>query len=262
MTAMTNSVTEESLARAMLGQQSHQSSAPSHSVTTPTVDTPVIQLENASIDGALSGRALTSVNLEIKRGEIIGIAALDGAAADLLRVLARRANARAGNLKLPPDAGFIPEDRHRDAMISEFRLFENVALRDSGFRRGHLAWAGFRARTNSILNRFDVRAQSIEMRAGALSGGNQQKLVLGRELDDDPDVLVAENPTRGLDILATENIKQHLRAAAERGCAIVFYSSDIEEIIELANRTFVVRDGALIPVERSEEAIGYALLRS
>ncbi|HUQ20043.1 MAG TPA: ATP-binding cassette domain-containing protein [Gemmatimonadaceae bacterium] len=262
MSAPTSAVTEESLAGAMLGQESPQSASPSPSVTTPAVDAPVIQIENASIDGALSGRALTGVNLEIERGEIIGIAALDGAAADLLRVLGRRANARAGNAKLPPNAGFIPEDRHRDAMISEFRLFENVALRESGFRRGRLAWSAFRARTNSILNRFDVRAQSIEMRAGALSGGNQQKLVLGRELDDDPDVLVAENPTRGLDILATENIKQHLRAAADRGCAIIFYSSDIEEIVELANRTFVVRDGALIPVESSEEAIGYALLRS
>lgn len=262
MSEPTSRVTEESLAGAMLGQSSHQSSPRSHSAASSSADAPVIQFRNASIDGALSGRALSGVNLEIKRGEIIGIAALDGAAADLLRVLARRSNAPEGDVTLAPDTGFIPENRHRDAIISEFRLFENIALRASGFRRGRLTWSAFRARTRSILNRFDVRAQSIEIRAGALSGGNQQKLILGRELDDDPDVLVAENPTRGLDILATENIKQHLRAAAARGCAIVFYSTDIEEIVELADRTFVVRDGALIPIERSEEAIGFALLRS
>jgi simple sugar transport system ATP-binding protein len=254
-------VTEDSLARAMLGQQSGGAPSDSHPPPISSSDVPVIQLKNASISGALSGRSLHNVDLEVRRGEIVGIAALNNAAADLLRVLARRADAQQGSVVLPANIGFVPEDRQRDALVSEFRLFENVALRDSGNRQGQMPWPAIRMKTESIVQQFDVRTPSSDVTVAALSGGNQQKLVLGRELDDDPAALVAENPTRGLDVLATENIKRHLRAAAARNCAIVFYSSDLEEIVELASRVFVVGDGVVIPVDRSEEAIGYALLQ-
>jgi simple sugar transport system ATP-binding protein len=254
-------VTEDSLARAMLGQQSGGAPSDSHPPPISSSDVPVIQLKNASISGALSGRSLHNVDLEVRRGEIVGIAALNNAAADLLRVLARRADAQQGSVVLPANVGFVPEDRQRDALVSEFRLFENVALRDSGNRQGQMPWPAIRMKTESIVQQFDVRTPSSDVTVAALSGGNQQKLVLGRELDDDPAALVAENPTRGLDVLATENIKRHLRAAAARNCAIVFYSSDLEEIVELASRVFVVGDGVVIPVDRSEEAIGYALLQ-
>lgn len=258
-----NHVTEDSLARAMLGQQPGEPPpSDSNPVPAPSSDIPVIQLRNATISGALSGRSLHNVSLEVRRGEIVGIAALNNAAADLLRVLAHRADAQDGIVTLPPNVGFVPEDRQRDALVSDFRLFENIALRDSGARSGQMPWPAIRTRTESIVKQFDVRTTSSDVNASALSGGNQQKLVLGRELDDDPAALVAENPTRGLDVLATENIKRQLRAAAARGCAIVFYSSDLEELVELASRTIVVRDGAVVPVDRSEEAIGFALLQS
>jgi simple sugar transport system ATP-binding protein len=125
-----------------------------------------------------------------------------------------------------------------------------------------MPWAHLRSSTTSLLNCFDIRAQSIETLAGDLSGGNQQKLVLARELNDSPQALIAENPTRGLDIQAAENIKGYLKTAASNGCAILFYSSDIDELLEIADRVVVIREGRLVEVKKSASAIGGALLGS
>jgi simple sugar transport system ATP-binding protein len=98
------------------------------------------------------------------------------------------------------------------------------------------------------------------MHAQDLSGGNQQKLVLGRELSDNPLAVIAENPTRGLDVNATTMVHEQLRQAGEAGCAVVFYSSDIDELVDLADRVLVLREGTLVKVPREPGAIGNALL--
>ena len=125
-----------------------------------------------------------------------------------------------------------------------------------------MRWPDIQEQTASIVKRFDVRVSEIDMRAQNLSGGNQQKLVLGRELADSPAAIVAENPTRGLDINASEMIRDHLRQARDAGTAIVFYSSDIDELIDLADRVVVLRDGTLAEVPLDSRAVGNALLMS
>lgn len=202
-------------------------------------------------------------SMEVRRGEIVGIAAVEGAGQhELLRLLAGRLTPMRGFVIRPMDVGFVPEDRHRDALLLDAPLFENVALRGAGARRGRLSWPDFRHRTTALMTRFDVRAASVETSARTLSGGNQQKFVLGRELGvgDAPPALVVENPSRGLDFKATQAVQQALRDARDRGTAVVLYSSDLDEVLLLADRVYVVHDGRVTEMIADRDAVGRAML--
>lgn len=262
----TNNTNAESLADAMLGNARGTTKTVISNIQLEQSESehqPVITLDTIGIRGRTPSQNLHDVNLTVKPGEIVGIAALDGAASNLLRVIACRQKPIAGRMVVSSNVGFIPEDRQHEGMVSDFTLFENIALKDSGERKGLMSWAEVRNKTRDLIQTFDVRAQSVDVRAKELSGGNQQKLVIARELADNPVALIAENPTWGLDIQATANVHERLRAAAEQGCAVVFYSSDIDEIAELAHRAFVIRDQTLISVDRvTAENIGMVLLGS
>jgi general nucleoside transport system ATP-binding protein len=156
--------------------------------------------------------------------------------------------------------GFVPEDRQRDALVLEFPLYENVALRGAGARRGRVAWRRIREETRQLLAAFDVRATDDTVQVATLSGGNQQKLVLGRELTAGPAALVVENPSRGLDIQATAAIHERLVDARNRGCAVMFYASDVDEVLSLADRVLVVAQGTVREVARDRDAAGRAML--
>jgi len=190
-------------------------------------------------------------------GEIVGVAGVEGSGVhELLRLLGGRLAPAFGSVTLPRLIGFIPEDRLRDALIDEFTLSENLALRDAGHRTGRLNWPGFVERTAGIMQRHDVRAPSPAARADSLSGGNQQKFVVGRELDEHPALVVAENPVRGLDLRATSHVLEELAAAANAGSAVVVYSTDVDELLPLADRMLVVFAGTVreVPVERNAVA--------
>lgn len=141
---------------------------------------------------------------------------------------------------------------------------ENVALRGAGVRRGLIDWKAFETRTEALLVALDVRAPGPRAVMRTLSGGNQQKLVLGRELDGDDGsstrALVVENPTRGLDVRATVDVHARLRNARDRGAAVVLYSSDIDEVLLLANRVLVLYSGVVreSPVDR--DVVGRLML--
>jgi simple sugar transport system ATP-binding protein len=182
---------------------------------------------------------------------------------ELLLALADRLPPAVGELALPSVVGFVPEDRHRDGMILEFTLAQNVALRGASERRGAVDWRDIEAQTREMIQAFDVRGVN-ERRpertvAGQLSGGNQQKLVLARELAGTPALLVAENPTRGLDIRATAAVHDRLRAVRDGGSAVVVYSSDLDEVLGLADRVLVVHGGRVREV-KAHEAAGRAML--
>jgi simple sugar transport system ATP-binding protein len=210
---------------------------------------------------------------DVRAGEMVGVAGIEGAGQrELLRALAGRADAAAGTLVRPADVGFIPEDRHHDAVLLDRDLVENVALRGAGVRRGAVDWASLRAETRALTQAFDVRASDPRVALRALSGGNQQKLVVARELGAGrivgrrdagvprPWALVAENPTRGLDVRATAEIHARLRRACADGAAIVLYSSDIDEVLLLATRVLVMHAGRIREVPRDRDAIGRAML--
>jgi simple sugar transport system ATP-binding protein len=199
--------------------------------------------------------------LEVHAGEIVGIAAVEGAGQqELLRLLAGRVAPDSGTVQIPIEVGFIPEDRHHDALMLDAPLFENVALRDAAARRGRMPWAALRERTRAIIARHDVRTPGDAINARALSGGNQQKLVLGRELEGSPRAIVAENPSRGLDFRATAAVHASLRAARDGGAAVVVYSSDLDEVLQLADRVYAMHDGALRETSRDRDVVGRAIL--
>jgi len=170
---------------------------------------------------------------------------------ELLRILAGRLEPTLGRAIRPPRVGFIPEDRLHDALIPELTLTENLALADSGQARGRLRWDALREATVSILREFDVRADGTEAPARALSGGNQQKFVVGRERRVASAALVAENPTRGLDFRASSRVLDEIaNAAGTPAPAIVMHSSDLDEVLSVATRVVACFNGEVHEVAR------------
>jgi simple sugar transport system ATP-binding protein len=145
--------------------------------------------------------------------------------------------------------GFIPEDRTSEGLISSFSLTENVVLglgeEAPWIRNGRVDWREAERTTAELLYDLEVVSPGPRTRAGALSGGNQQKLIVARELFRAPAVVVAENPTRGLDIRATRDVHDRLRSAAAAGASVLFHSADLDEVMELADRIIVVTRGVI-----------------
>lgn len=267
LTARTAEVTARSLADAMLGAGKHAVATTPRDDTSHTLrreDTqarPVLELRNVTMRDVAGVERLRAASVAIASGEIVGIAAVEGAGQrELLRVMSGRLHPSSGEVHLPTTVGFVPEDRHREAVVLDATLVENVALRGAGARRGLMAWPSLRAETEALMTARDVRAATASVTMRTLSGGNQQKLVLGRELAASPKALVVENPTRGLDILATEDVHTALRAARDAGTAVVVYSSDLDEVLALADRVLVVSGGQLVTVGHDRELVGRAML--
>ena len=217
----------------------------------------VARLVDVSARDARGVVRLQPVTIECFAGEIIGIAGVEGSGVhELVRLLAGRLAPTSGSVMLPTTIGFVPEDRLRDAVIETFSLTENLALRDAATRGGRMPWPALEEHTGMVMRAHNVRAPSPATPVGALSGGNQQKFVLGRELEARPALVVAENPVRGLDILATEHVLRELGDAADAGSAVVLYSGDLDELLPMADRMFVMFAGALreVPVNRSAVA--------
>jgi len=208
--------------------------------------------------GAIRG----PIDLDVPRGQILGVAALEGAAGALLRALSGRLRPEAGSIDAPSLIGFVPENRQEEALIPDFSLTENVALKDAGRRTGLLDWSYMRDRAMNMIDAFDVHAPGIQAPARDLSGGNQQRFVLARELHDGPPLLVLENPTQGLDVNATAAIHDRMRATRDAGTSVVFYSSDLDELAEVSDRVLVVGSTHVTFCEPDREVIGGLLLGS
>jgi len=269
LTGTAESLDEPSLIEALVGTDTEpgQTSTSPHlhawdETAIPAVHTVVAALRDASVAQLHGAARLRDVTLEVRAGEIVGIAAVEGSGQyELLRLLAGRLAPTSGSASIPDSIAFIPEDRHRDAMVLSMSLTENAALRGLSSRRGAMPWRELRADTERLLQEFDVRGPSVDASARELSGGNQQKFVLGRELADEPPMVVAENPTRGLDIRATAAVREQLRRARDRGAAVVVYSSDLDEVIAMADRMLVVHAGRVRAIDPpTRELVGRAMV--
>ena len=254
------------LTRAMIGSEL-ATAPPQHAPAFLSIGPEAFRAENLSLRDERGVTRLRDASFTLRGGEIVGIVGVEGAGQrELLRALAGRLEPTQGTLLRPDSVGFIPEDRHHDAVLLDRTLVENVALRGAGSRRGRMSWSLLRARTAALMRTHDVRARAPDVSMRTLSGGNQQKLVLGRELDDaEPTpngvrAIVAENPTRGLDVLATADVHARLRAARDGGGAVVLYSSDLDEVLALASRVLVIFAGALRQVPLERDVIGRAML--
>jgi len=283
-----HALTEAQLAAAMLGERAEQP------VDAPAVDAPrtvgrrvvgrdtVVRAARLRYVDPRGVTRLHDAAFELRAGELVGVAAVEGSGQyELLRLLAGRLAPTAGILERPMDVAFIPEDRHRDALLTDAPLVENLALRGAGARRGRVPWRALAARTAALATAFDVRGGGPATLARALSGGNQQKFVVARELAGDvvhrhvsdrdasadsladgrvPMLVVAENPTRGLDIRAAAAVRARLRAARDAGAAIIVYSSDLDEVLALADRVLVVHDGRVHDAPAERHLVGRLML--
>ncbi|MCP3144064.1 ABC transporter ATP-binding protein [Pyxidicoccus xibeiensis] len=249
---------EDEGSRNLAGSGAHDARPP------PLASTGEVLLEARSLQAVGdNGRpALRGVDLTVRAGEIVGIAGVDGnGQRELAEVLTglRKLASGGGTLLGGPlegltpaqarerGVGHVPEDRLRRAVVKALTVEENVALgrhTRPPFARGPwIDFAGRRERTSALLAAYDVRPTDPTLPLQALSGGNQQKVVVARELDAGPRLLVVVQPTRGLDIGAVAQVQAKLREARERGAGVVLVSLDLEEVLALSDRVYVLFEG-------------------
>ena len=231
---------------------------------------PVASLDAVTV-GTTGAPSLREVTLTVRSGEILGIAGVDGnGQRTLAAVLAGIRNPDEGTAELPREVGWIPQDRGEEGLVNDFTIAENVALAlhgQSRCRKGPwLDWAAVEETAGSLMREMDVRAGSPDATAGTLSGGNQQRVVAGREFLRSGEMLVAESPTRGLDVKATVAVRARIAKlvrSGDRPPGVVLISADLDEILELSDRIAVMVRGRLIPVptgEHNHAAIGELML--
>ncbi|MBS1770875.1 MAG: ABC transporter ATP-binding protein [Acidobacteria bacterium] len=233
-------------------------------------------------DLSVSGKheiAVDNVSFSVRSGEIVGIAGIEGnGQTELIECLAGLAKAASGSIRFDGNdittasarrrkelgIAHIPEDRHRRGLLLNSDLAENSILgvhyRPPIASGGFISSAAVNKRVTEIIENFDVRPPNAELPARALSGGNQQKLIIGREFEIDPRLLLVSQPTRGVDIGAIEFIHRKLIELRDSGAAILLVSAELEEVTALADRLLVIREGKIAgevdPKTTSVEEIG------
>jgi len=251
-------VDEDQLIEAMLGRRPNASSVATRRLTSGN---PLIVARDVSIVDSRGLPRLRNATFDVHGGEIVGVAAVDGSGhRELLRALAGRLAVSSGTLTLPASVGFVPGDRHRDGLVLTMSLVENYVLKGAGAGRGVIKWRNAATAAEEIVRDFDVRVADAEARAMTLSGGNQQRFIIGRELHGMPAVLVAENPTRGLDVQASLDVRTKLVEACSKGVAIVLHSADLDELLGISDRMLVVYNGSVREVVRDADVVGRAML--
>ncbi len=269
---LTAETTPELLAQAMVAA-SESAPAPSAPAERNRAGM-TLQLKNLRVRGTRGDEAVQGITLEVLPGEILGLAGVDGSGqTELIEAIAGLRPATGGTATLAGTdllglsvaqrramgVSLLPDDRLRLALAPAMSIAETAVLgrqREPGFsgRFGLLRFAKIQAFTTERIAAFDVRGAEPESRVGALSGGNQQKLVLARELSRQPTLLLASQPTRGLDFAATSFVHGALRAERDRGAAILLASLDLSELLELCDRIAVFLAGKIVGVVRRADA--------
>jgi general nucleoside transport system ATP-binding protein len=230
-----------------------------------TPSEPLLEVEDLHALDDRGLEAVRGISLNVRAGEIVGLAGVDGnGQSELVEVLSGLRRSVSGRVLLGGSdvtgegarkiidrgVGHIPEDRQRRGLVLEFTLAENLVLHDyekePNSRFGWLFPDRIVSWSRRLLERFDVRGGGPQTRASALSGGNQQKVVLARELGREPRVLLAAQPTRGLDVGAIEFVHRQLVEARDAGKAVLLVSLELEEILSLSDRILVIYEGRIV----------------
>jgi simple sugar transport system ATP-binding protein len=268
-------VDTDQLAELMVGSE-----LPTPETTESTV-TDVTELSVSAINAVNEhGRlVLTDISFDIHRGEIVGVAGVEGnGQAELIDAIMGIHPITSGSISFAGDdiaswstkdrrhagIGIIPADRHRQGMLLLAPLWENTMLGHqtaAPFVKGPwISRSGARERTNEVIERFDVKTPGPDVLAAALSGGNQQKLIVGREMIAEPSMLIAAHPTRGIDVGAQAAIWDELRQARAAGLGVLLISADLEELIGLSDTLLVIYGGEIVakldPQEVTPEVLG------
>jgi simple sugar transport system ATP-binding protein len=269
--------TEAGLARRMVGREVllRVAKTPSHPAE------PLLEVEDLCVVDDRGIEKVRGVSFAVRAGEIVGIAGIDGngqtelidamtglcpVVSGTVRVGGRDVTTETAHGHLEAGLGHIPEDRQRRGLVLEYSIAENLALHDyrsaPASRFGWLFPRRLFERARALIREFDVRGGGPATRAGGLSGGNQQKVVLAREIDRDPKVLIAAQPTRGLDVGAIEFVHRRLIEERDEGRAILLVSLELDEVLSLSDRVLVMYEGEFageFPPTTSEEELGIAM---
>jgi general nucleoside transport system ATP-binding protein len=276
-TVPTAGATEESLARLMVGRDVLL--RVDKSDTEP--GGPMLEVEDLHVLDDRGLEAVRGLSLAVRGGEIVALAGVDGNGQhELVEAIAGLRDAESGDIRVDGkevcgrgvrstcDAGVahIAEDRQLRGLVLDFTLAENLALREYHqpplSRGGWLNIGHMKSRARSLLAEYDVRGGSEATLAGSLSGGNQQKVCIAREIASNPKLLIAHQPTRGLDVGAIEFVHRRLVAEREKGRGILLVSLESEEVRSLADRILVIYEGRIVgefPPEATEEELGFAM---
>jgi simple sugar transport system ATP-binding protein len=270
--------TEASLARAMVGRDVllRVEKAP------PQTGDVLLSIDDLHVRDDRGIEKVRGVSFDVRAGEIVGLAGVDGnGQTELIDAITGLMKTESGTIKvagrelrdasarqmLDAGVGHIPEDRQRRGLVLEFSIAENIALHDyakaPSAKWGWLFPKRLLARARGLIREFDVRGGGPLAPAGALSGGNQQKVVAAREISRDPKVLIAAQPTRGLDVGAIEYLHRRLVTERDEGRAVLLVSLELEEIFSLSDRILVIYEGKIVGEHTgdvSEQQIGLEML--
>ena len=255
--------TEQELARLMVGREIDFD----RRAREATTGDPVLEVEDMRVRGDRDLEQVRGVNFTVREGEILGIAGVQGnGQTELVEALTGLRSVQSGRVRfegqditemgrrarIEEGIAYIPEDRQEEGIVMDYDLVRNGLL---GFqttepyvRRGLVDWDAVRDHANGIVEEYDVQPPDATAEASSLSGGNQQKFVVGREIEHEPTVMVASHPTRGVDIGSIEFIHDRLMELREAGLAVVFVSSKLEEIQTLSDRIAVMYEGEFVDV--------------
>lgn len=223
-----------------------------------------LDVENIAADNDEGFKALKGVSFTVRKGEILGLAGVDGnGQTELVEVITGLRKATSGKVKifdkdvthahpreiLDLGVGHIPEDRQIRGLVLNMNLRENLILHDYHtvpHSKFLLDWKFIKTHTEKLIKDYDIRASGSDLPAGKLSGGNQQKLVLARELHGNPDVLISVHATRGLDVGAIEYVHKNIIEQRDSGAAVLYVSTEIDELLNISDRIAVICNGELM----------------
>lgn len=232
----------------------------------------VLQISDLVVNENRGVPAVKELSLDVRAGEIVGIAGIDGnGQSELIQAITGLRKIKSGSIKikgqevvgLSPrkitemNVSHVPEDRHRDGLVLEMMLSENIALqtyyKEPLSKNGVLNYNQINSYARKLMEEFDVRAANEIVPASALSGGNQQKAIIAREVDRNPDLLIVSQPTRGLDVGAIEYIHKRLIDERDKGKAVLVVSFELDEILNLSDRIAVIHDGKIQGIVKPSE---------
>ncbi|GEK32505.1 ABC transporter ATP-binding protein [Kurthia sibirica] len=274
-TVTTSETNPDELAEMMVGRQVIFK-------TEKTVGIPkeeVLRVENLTVKDNRGIERVKNLNLSVRAGEIVGIAGIDGnGQSELIEAITGLRKATGGSVTLKgkditsmkprgiteAGTGHIPQDRHKHGLVLDFSIGHNIALQSYYHKpiskNGIIDYKEVNSFASKIIDEFDVRTPGIHTEARALSGGNQQKAIIGREISRDPDLLIAALPTRGLDVGAIEFIHRRLIEQRDKGKAVLLISFELDEVMNVSDTIAVIHDGSIIdtvnPQNTTEQKLG------
>ncbi|MCA1203732.1 ABC transporter ATP-binding protein [Priestia flexa] len=239
----------------------------------------VLTIDGLVVEDARGVAAVNDLSLTVRAGEIVGIAGVDGnGQTELIEALTGLTKIKSGFIKLNESdltklsarkitesgVGHIPQDRHKHGLVLDYTIGENIALqtyyKEPMSKRGILNYKEIYRKAKELIAEYDVRTPSEYTQARALSGGNQQKAIIAREVDRSPELLIAAQPTRGLDVGAIEFIHRKLIEERDKGRAVLLVSLELDEVMNLSDRIAVIYEGKIVdivnPNETNEQELG------